>query len=163
MKSSLVRSVAFTTLLGMSASSLGCGYVLHPERRGSSGGTISGATLVMDCLWLLAFVVPGVVFLIVDFSSGAMYVQGGGARVVASGKLKVDVVDSKEAKTLRVRVVDASKRVLDEQTVEIGPGLRGRSVELDIANARSNKSAPLYIQIVDAQRPTALLQSLQVF
>jgi hypothetical protein len=163
MKSSLVRSVAFTALLGISVSSLGCGYILHPERRGNSGGTISGSTLVMDCLWLLAGIIPGVVFLIVDFSSGAIYVKGGGAQMVASGKLKVDILDSKDAKTLRVRVVDASKRVLDEQTAEIGPGIRGRSVELDIANAPPSKSAPLFIQIVDARRPTMLLQSLQVF
>jgi hypothetical protein len=163
MKSSLVRSVAFTALLGMSVSSLGCGYILHPERRGNSGGTMSGSTLVMDCLWLLAGIIPGVVFLVVDFSSGAMYVHGGGVGVVASGKLKVDVLDAKAAKTLRVRVVDSSKRVLDEQTAEIGPGIRGRSVELDIANRRPSKSAPLFIQIVDARQPNVLLQSLQVF
>lgn len=51
----------------------GCGYLLHPERRGNSGGVIDGGTLVMDLLWLIPGVVPGVVFLVVDFSSGAMY------------------------------------------------------------------------------------------
>jgi hypothetical protein len=136
--------------------------MLHPERRGNSGGTISGATLVMDCLWLLAGVIPGVVFLIVDFSSGAMYVHGGGTRVLASGKLKVDVADSNDAKTLRVRAVSAT-RVLDEQTAEIGPGIRGRSVELDLAGVRPSKSAPLVIQIVDARQPNVVIQSLQVF
>ena len=53
----------------------GCAYVLHPERRGSAGGTIDGGDLVMDLLWLIPGVVPGVVFLIVDFSSGAIYVR----------------------------------------------------------------------------------------
>jgi hypothetical protein len=53
----------------------GCGYLLHPERRGNHGGTIDGASLVMDLLWLLPGVVPGVVALIVDFSSGAVYVR----------------------------------------------------------------------------------------
>jgi hypothetical protein len=53
----------------------GCGYVLHPERRGNHGGTIDGTTLVFDLLWLIPGIVPGVVFLIVDFSSGAMYVR----------------------------------------------------------------------------------------
>ena len=35
----------------------------------------STGTLVMDLLWLIPGVVPGVVFLIVDFSSGTMYVR----------------------------------------------------------------------------------------
>jgi len=161
MKSHFLQSAALATLISMSVSSVGCGYILHPERRGNSGGTISGSTLVMDCLWLLAFVVPGVVFLIVDFTSGAMYVGGGGVVANADGKVKVKVNDSKVAKTLRVRVVDASKRVLDEQVTEIGPGIHGRSVELDLTKARLSKNSRLSLQIVDAREPTTLLQSLQ--
>ncbi len=163
MKSSLVRSAAFTTLLGISASQIGCGYILHPERRGNKGGAISGTTLLMDCLWLLVFIVPGVVFLIVDFTSGAMYVNGGGVRVLASGAVKVDVNDSKVAKTLQIRVVDSSNRVIDEKTAQIGPGIHGRSVELNLANTPHSKQQPLYIQIVDATEPTTLLQSLKMF
>lgn len=161
MKSSLLRSVAFTTLLGFSASSVGCGYILHPERRGNRGGAISGSTLLMDCLWLLVFVVPGVVFLIVDFTSGAMYVSGGGVVADANGKVKVKVNDSKVAKTLRLRVIDpASKRVLDERVTEVGPGIHNRTVELDL-KSRPGKQTRLALQIVDDHEPTTLLQSLQ--
>ena len=51
------RAIAFSTLLAFGASSVGCGYILYPERRGNSGGTVDGGTLVMDLLWLL----PGIV------------------------------------------------------------------------------------------------------
>ena len=51
----------------------GCGTILYPERRGTTGGRVDGGVAVMDCLWLLAGIVPGVVFLIVDFSNGAIY------------------------------------------------------------------------------------------
>jgi hypothetical protein len=160
MKSSLVRSVAFTTILGVTSSQLGCGYILHPERRGNHGGTISGTTLILDCLWLLAFIVPGVVFLIVDFSSGAMYVSGGGVVADSTGKVKIKVNDSKVAKTLKLRVIDkATQQVLDEQLAVIGPNIHDRSVELDV-RTRATLKAELSLQIVDADQPDQLLQSL---
>ena len=65
------------TLLATAMSTAGCGYILHPERRGNSGPGVDGASLVMDLLWLLPGLVPGVVALIVDFSTGAVYVGGG--------------------------------------------------------------------------------------
>jgi len=61
---------------GLGAQLGGCGTILYPERRGTTGGQVDGGVLVMDCLWLLAGVVPGVVFLIVDFSNGAIYRSG---------------------------------------------------------------------------------------
>jgi hypothetical protein len=71
----LCALAAATMLATTTAASAGCGYILHPERRGNQGGTIDGASLVMDLLWLLPGVVPGVVALVVDFSSGAIYVR----------------------------------------------------------------------------------------
>lgn len=161
MKSSLLRSVALTALIGVSASTLpGCGYVLHPERRGNHGGTISGTTLLLDCLWLVVFIVPGVVFLIVDFTSGAMYVSGGGVVADATGKVKVKVNDSKVAKTLKLRVIDsATQKVLDEQIAKIGPNIHDASVELDV-RTRATLKARLSLQIVDADQPGELLQQL---
>ena len=64
-------------MLSVATSSVGCGYVLHPERRGNNGGEVAGGTLVMDLLWLIPGVIPGVVFLIVDFTSGAAYRHAG--------------------------------------------------------------------------------------
>ena len=61
---------------GLGAQVAGCGTILYPERRGTTGGQVDGGVAVMDCLWLLAGIVPGVVFLIVDFSNGAIYRSG---------------------------------------------------------------------------------------
>ncbi len=72
MTNRFVRSIAAATVLTVGSGSVGCGYLLHPERRGIQSGVIDGATMVMDCLWLLVGVVPGVVALIVDFSSGGI-------------------------------------------------------------------------------------------
>jgi|HubBroStandDraft_6_1064221.scaffolds.fasta_scaffold137338_2 hypothetical protein len=67
-------SRAFAALaLAATLVSSGCAYTLHPERRGNSGGDISGSMLVGDLLWLIPGIIPGVVCLIVDFSSGAIY------------------------------------------------------------------------------------------
>jgi hypothetical protein len=77
MKTRMVRSIAamlFVATLGGS----GCGYFLHPERRGNTSNVDAG-TLVMDLLWLLPGVVPGVIALVIDFSSGAVYTGHRGA------------------------------------------------------------------------------------
>ncbi len=52
---------------------LGCGYVLHPERRGQTGGRVDPGIAILDGIGLLFYVVPGVVAFAVDFSSGAIY------------------------------------------------------------------------------------------
>ena len=155
---------SLSTLLALAPSTLGCGYILYPERRGNRGGTIDGGTLVMDCLWLLVFIVPGVVFLIVDFTSGAMYVGGRGSVSIASnGKMKLDLEDVQEAKRIKVRVVNAKGEQLDEAIADVGPTVHGRSLELDVASARANgKREKLMIQVFDATQPDTLLQSVQV-
>ena len=57
----------------------GCGYVLYPERKGRTGGNIDTPILVVDLLWLLPGILPGVIFLIVDFTTGCIYKSGGRA------------------------------------------------------------------------------------
>ena len=78
-----IRGIALAALIVTATGS--CGYFLHPERRGQQSGRIDSATMVMDLLWLLPGVVPGVIALVVDFSSGAIYVRGGTAQLVAPG------------------------------------------------------------------------------
>jgi hypothetical protein len=51
----------------------GCGYFLYPERRGQTTGEIDLPVLILDCVGLFFFVIPGVAALAVDFSSGAIY------------------------------------------------------------------------------------------
>ena len=140
------RAIAFATLLAFGASSVGCGYILYPERRGNTGGTIDGGTLVMDLLWLLPGIVPGVVFLIVDFTSGAMYVNGRVAmRANSNGNVAIKLKDSAKAKQLELRIVTASRRVLDTKVANIGPTIHDQSVELHVGTPHE----PVFLQIID--------------
>ncbi len=157
MKLSPVRAVALATLLTFAASTIGCGYILYPERRGNHGGRIDGGTLVMDLLWLLPGIVPGVIFLIVDFTSGAMYVNGRVAmRAAPNGNLALALADSPVPATLELRVVTASHRVLDDRTTPVGPTIHHQTVELRLADRRGEK---LFLQILDPAHPGQTLQA----
>ena len=56
-----------------SASTFGCGTVLHPERRGQAAGPLDWKIVALDAVGLLFFFVPGVVAFAVDFSNGTIY------------------------------------------------------------------------------------------
>ncbi|MFC1783590.1 hypothetical protein ACFL02_08395 [Planctomycetota bacterium] len=52
----------------------GCGYILHPERRNAPlSREIDGVTVLFDCLWLIAGIVPGVIALVVDGVNDTWY------------------------------------------------------------------------------------------
>ncbi|MGM0596169.1 MAG: hypothetical protein ACQES9_03950 [Myxococcota bacterium] len=71
-------TLVFITVFAFTAS---CGYILYPERRsgGAKSGKLDVAVVVMDCLWLLPALVPGLVALLVDGLTGAWYESGGGS------------------------------------------------------------------------------------
>jgi len=68
MKNVMRSKVLVLVVLGAFLLSVtGCGYLLHEERRTAKlSNQIDGTTVLFDCLWLVAFVVPGVVALVVD-------------------------------------------------------------------------------------------------
>jgi hypothetical protein len=72
-KSSWTVSLVVSAALALQVA--GCGTILYPERRGTQGGHVDTGVAVMDGLWCLLFIVPGVVAFIVDFSDGAIYVR----------------------------------------------------------------------------------------
>ena len=146
------RAIALTTAITLASTS--CGYILYPERRGQSGGTIDGGTLVMDLLWLLPGIVPGVVFLIVDFTSGAMYVNGRVAmRADGNHNVAVALKDSSTPKNIELSVVTKSHKVLDHKLATLGPAIHGQVVQLHV----SDLSEPVFLQIDDHQHPAMQL------
>ncbi len=141
------RAIALVTMITVGTAS--CGYVFHPERRGNNGGILDGTTLVLDCLWLLAGVVPGVVFLIVDFASGAMYVNGRVAmKASPDGNIAINLKDQQTARQLELRIVTAHGTI-DAKTTQVGPSVHGQSVALHVGTVHE----PLFLQIRDGVNP----------
>ena len=69
-----MRMFSLVVLAAFIISTTGCGYIMYPERRNAKlSHEIDGKVVVFDCLWLLAFVVPGVVALIIDSENGTWY------------------------------------------------------------------------------------------
>ncbi len=60
-----------------------CGTLLYPERRGQHGGRIDVGVAVLDGVGLLFFLIPGIIAYAVDFSTGAIYLPGGGASSIS--------------------------------------------------------------------------------
>jgi hypothetical protein len=158
MKGRMLRGIAAATLLTTAVSSTGCGYFLYPERRGNTGGGVDGGTLVMDLLWLLPGIVPGVVALIVDFSSGAVYRGGHGSgiavRMSPRGHVAVRLPDSPTRAQLEFRLVTSEDRMLAHEVAFVGPTVHGRSVELQLGGpVQPNET--IYLEVVSATGASA--------
>lgn len=79
----------------------GCGYILYPDRKGRTGGNLDVPVFVIDLIWLIPGIIPGVICLIVDFTTGCIYEDRGrrssrtstspiGKKRFASGTVVVD-------------------------------------------------------------------------
>jgi len=75
------RTITMVVLLAVMLASVQCGYILHPEHRGNKGGQLDVPVVVMDCLWFFAGIIPGVVALVVDVSTGCIYESSGPRKV----------------------------------------------------------------------------------
>lgn len=51
----------------------GCATVLHPERQGNDIGPLDVGALILDILWFIPGIIPGIIALVVDFGTGAIY------------------------------------------------------------------------------------------
>ena len=148
MNGRLIRAIAVATMLTTATSSFGCGYILYPERRGNRGGYIAAGTLVMDLLWLLPGIVPGVVALVVDFSSGAIYVNGGQAiRLSPDGHVAVRLPRSSTPTRLEFRLVTKSHRVLAQKIAFIGPSSPDpQSIDLEVGGV-ARTSEEIFLEV----------------
>ena len=59
-----MRLVAVVLVAALTLMTTNCGLILYPDRKGTKSGNIDARVLVMDCLWLIAGLVPGVVALV---------------------------------------------------------------------------------------------------
>lgn len=80
------KLVAYLVIFSMLFSIVSCGFILYPERRGRTHGRVDPVVLVLDCLWLIPGIIPGVVALVVDFVTGGIY-ESGSAINIQPGQL----------------------------------------------------------------------------
>jgi len=149
MNNRTLRVIAATTMLTVGSSSVGCGYFLYPQRRGNRSEVDAG-TLVMDLLWLIPGIIPGVIALIVDFSSGAVYLRGGRSALLLSpdGRVAVRLPRASAPMHLEFRLVTDSERVLARRTAVIGPSIHdGQSIDLGVV-AGAGRSEKIYLEIL---------------
>ena len=101
-----VNSFLLSVLLVATTS--GCGTILHPERKGQTGGQLDPSIVVLDALGLLFFLIPGVIAFAVDFSNGTIYLPGGGSAQLTDEELdQVLASDSSVNKKELERVLEA--------------------------------------------------------
>jgi hypothetical protein len=133
------RGVALLSGAATLCLSLGCGTILYPERRGQrTTARIDAGVAVMDGLWCLLFIIPGVIAFAVDFNNGAIYLPGGGA---SAGPLKV------------VRTPDiCPDRVAIERAVEEGAGVHIRLDEPTVIRRRIMRGDNIARTIVEARQ-----------
>ena len=95
-------------------SASGCGALLYPARLAAKPSrTLDTRVVVLDCLWLVAGIIPGVVALAVDFTTQAAYFSEGEAQVSAGDRVSVNVYGAAPADSeLTLRLVDAEGRDL---------------------------------------------------
>lgn len=103
----------------------------------------------MDLLWLIPGIVPGVIALIVDFSTGAIYVRGRAAFVPPQSTdqhLVVRLPRLSKPTRLDVRLVTSERRVLAHEIVSVGPNkAEDQSVELLLR--RTEKNLPVFLEV----------------
>lgn len=58
---------------------IGCGTILHPERRGQQAGPLDWEVVALDAVGLIFFFIPGVIAFAVDFNNGTIYLPADGA------------------------------------------------------------------------------------
>jgi hypothetical protein len=84
-----MKSFTIALLLASLLTSLtGCGTLLHPERKGQTGGSIDPGIVILDSVGLLFFFIPGVIAFAVDFTYGTIYLPGGRRAALSSSELE---------------------------------------------------------------------------
>ena len=118
-----------------------CGYVLHPERRGQPPtGQLDVAVVVMDILWFLPGIIPGVIAVVVDSTTNSWYLPRGRwasrGPVLAPGTklaLRVPAIGSPRTYVLRLRAPDGKVLARFRKTVDLRD--RGKTLLMDPSRA----------------------------
>lgn len=72
------RLLASVLVVALMVTTMSCGTIIYPERRGQPAGKLDIDIVILDAVGLLILLVPGVIAFAVDFSTGAIYLPPGG-------------------------------------------------------------------------------------
>ena len=86
-------------LAGLSLPTVGCGYLLYPDRRGNtSTSELDVSVVILDSVLLVFFVIPGLLAFAIDLTSGCLYESSGGApqanRRPLRGRRRADIEEA---------------------------------------------------------------------
>jgi len=116
---------------------------------------IDAVPLVVDILLFLPGVVPGVIALVLDFGSGAIYLNHRGER-----KASRTDAEPRESERVYVRLVDEQGNLMDERALvvrapeEVGESL---TASLEDMTAKTASGKPVYVEIATDNGPTIRL------
>ena len=120
-----VTTLAFTT---------SCATMFYPERKGNNSTPVETLPLVLDCLLLIPGVIPGVIALVIDFGTGAIYTEkrgnakpflteGDAPSSAPQASNRASTAEGEQALELQVRVYGEDATVLDSRSVMLTPAL----------------------------------------
>ena len=135
----MMRHMSRRRFIGLSVANfgllniIGCGTVLHPERRGQPAGRFDWSIVALDAVGLLCFFVPGVIAFAVDFNNGTIYLPSdryGQNKVPTTEKQLVTIKSQDELITIPGLEKIVSRHI-------------GREVRLTLGNFRTQKLGSL--------------------
>jgi hypothetical protein len=75
------RTALRTLALAAAGAASGCGVFLYPERKGQGPGKVDAGVVILDAIWVLVGIIPGVIAFIIDIQTGCLYLPSGSARL----------------------------------------------------------------------------------
>jgi hypothetical protein len=132
------RPVNLIVVILLSLQLSACGTILYPERRNQDVGRIDVGVALLDGIWLLFGIIPGVIAFAVDFSTGAIYLPA--SKVQAGEKYSVVYFDPQEASPQTL------ERLISRET---GQDFSFRDERLELSRLRGTEELPVYFARAD--------------
>lgn len=118
------KAAALSLSLALVLQTTACGFILHPERKGQTGGQIDPAIAILDGIGLLLFIIPGAIAFGVDFYHGTIYLPNGSSAQLNDEQLeRISRNDELDVEELERIMQDELGMALDLQAsnVQIRP------------------------------------------
>lgn len=108
------KMIVSSLVLGLTLQVLGCGTILHPERKGQRAGEIDPKIAIFDAIGLLFFFVPGVIAFAVDFSNGTIYLPGGKRASLTQEEMQKITINTNQCDTEKLIQLLQEKGIVDK-------------------------------------------------